>query len=285
MKRNLMKTNGGLHYYLQSTSGVVGAILLAFMVIVSILAVFSWMPHDPLEQHVEFAMQGPNSHFLFGTDEFCLYIFSRTLDGMRRSLTVSISAVSIAAFFGVILGILSGYLGRWFDQLIVRLSDVIFAFPAILLALAIVSTLGNSWFDTSLAIAVVYTPIFIRVARGTVLTVKEMDYVKVTRILGFSSQRILRKHIFPNVTAPIVIQIALSLSWAILTESGLSFLGLGTQPPNASLGLMVAEAQPIAAFAWWALFFPSAFITIVVVGLNLVGDGLRDALDPARRSS
>jgi len=285
MKRDPLKHKGGLHYYMQSTSGIVGAILLLFMVIVSLCAVFGWLPHDPLEQHVEFAMQGPNSNFWFGTDEFGRDIFSRTLDGMRRSLTVSISAVSIAAIFGVIFGILSGYLGRWFDQLIVRLSDVIFAFPAILLALAIVSTLGNSWFDTALAIAVVYTPIFIRVARGPVLTVKEMDYVKVTRILGFSSPRILRKHILPNVTAPIVVQIALSLSWAILTESGLSFLGLGTQPPNASLGLMVAEAQPIAAFAWWALFFPSVFITVVVVGLNLVGDGLRDALDPARRSS
>jgi len=285
MKRDSLKPKGAWHYYLQSTSGVVGLVLLIFMVMVSVLAVFGWMPHDPLEQHVEFAMQGPNSHFWFGTDEFGRDIFSRTLDGMRRSLTVSISAVSIAAFFGVILGILSGYLGRWFDQLIVRLSDVIFAFPAILLALAIVSTLGNTWFDTALAIAIVYTPIFIRVARGPVLTVKEMDYIKVTRILGFSSPRILHKHILPNVTAPIVVQIALSLSWAILTESGLSFLGLGTQPPNASLGLMVAEAQPIAAFAWWALFFPSAFITIVVVGLNLVGDGLRDALDPARRSS
>lgn len=285
MRRDPLKPKGGFHYYMQSTSGVVGAVLLAFMIIVSILAVFGWMPHDPLEQNVEFAMQGPSANFWFGTDEFGRDIFSRTLDGMRRSLTVSISAVTIAAFFGVILGILSGYLGRWFDQLIVRLSDVIFAFPAILLALAIVSTLGNTWYQTSLAIAVVYTPIFIRVARGPVLTVKEMDYVKVTRILGFSSLRILRKHILPNVTAPIVVQIALSLSWAILTESGLSFLGLGTQPPNASLGLMVSEAQPIAAFAWWALFFPSAFITIVVVGLNLVGDGLRDALDPARRSS
>jgi peptide/nickel transport system permease protein len=285
MKRDPLKPKGGLHYYMQSTSGIVGAILLLFMVIVSLCAVFGWLPHDPLEQNVQFAMQGPNSHFWFGTDEFGRDVFSRTLDGMRRSLTVSISAVSIAAFIGVILGILSGYLGRWFDQLIVRLSDVIFAFPAILLALAIVSTLGNSWFDTALAIAVVYTPIFIRVARGPVLTVKEMDYVKVTRILGFSSPRILRKHILPNVTAPIVVQVALSLSWAILTESGLSFLGLGTQPPSASLGLMVAEAQPIAAFAWWALFFPSIFITVVVVGLNLVGDGLRDALDPARRSS
>jgi peptide/nickel transport system permease protein len=285
MKRDPLKPKGGLHYYMQSTSGIVGAILLLFMVIVSLCAVFGWLPHDPLVQNVQFAMQGPNSHFWFGTDEFGRDVFSRTLDGMRRSLTVSISAVSIAAFIGVILGILSGYLGRWFDQLIVRLSDVIFAFPAILLALAIVSTLGNSWFDTALAIAVVYTPIFIRVARGPVLTVKEMDYVKVTRILGFSSPRILRKHILPNVTAPIVVQVALSLSWAILTESGLSFLGLGTQPPSASLGLMVAEAQPIAAFAWWALFFPSIFITVVVVGLNLVGDGLRDALDPARRSS
>lgn len=285
MKNKLNKPKSGLHYYLQSTSGVVGAALLIFMIMVSILAVFGWMPNDPLEQNVQFAMQGPSSHFWFGTDEFGRDIFSRTLDGMRRSLTVSISAVSIAASIGVILGILSGYLGRWFDQLIVRLSDVVFAFPAILLALAIVSTLGNSWFDTSIAIAIVYTPIFIRVARGPVLTVKEMDYIKVTRILGFSSIRIIRKHILPNVTAPIVVQIALSLSWAILTESGLSFLGLGTQPPNASLGLMVAEAQPIAAFAWWALFFPSVFITVVVVGLNLVGDGLRDALDPARRSS
>jgi len=285
MKRNSLKPKGGLNYYMQSTSGIVGALLLLFMVIVSICTVFGWLPHDPLEQNVEFAMQGPSTTFWFGTDEFGRDIFSRSLDGMRRSLTVSISAVSIAGTIGVTLGILSGYLGRWFDQLIVRLSDVIFAFPAILLALAIVSTLGNSWYQTSLAIAVVYTPIFIRVARGPVLTVKEMDYVKVTRILGFSSLRILRKHILPNVTAPIVVQVALSLSWAILTESGLSFLGLGTQPPNASLGLMVSEAQSIAAFAWWALFFPSAFITIVVVGLNLVGDGLRDALDPARRSS
>jgi peptide/nickel transport system permease protein len=148
-----------------------------------------------------------------------------------------------------------------------------------------VNSLGNSWIDTSLAIAVVYTPIFIRVARGPVLTVKEMDYVKAVRILGFSTPKVLFSHILPNVLPPIVIQVALSMSWAILTESGLSFLGLGTQPPDASLGLMVSEAQSLAAFAWWTLAFPSLFITIAVVGLNLVGDGLRDSLDPARRSS
>ena len=155
MKRDPLKPKGGLYYYMQSTSGIVGALLLLFMVIVSICAVFGWLPHDPLEQNVEFAMQGPSTTFWFGTDEFGRDIFSRSLDGMRRSLTVSVSAVSIAATIGVTLGILSGYLGRWFDQLIVRLSDVIFAFPAILLALAIVSTLGNSWYQTSLAIAVV----------------------------------------------------------------------------------------------------------------------------------
>lgn len=285
MKRGKADTKGGLHYYLQSTSGIIGAILVFIMVIGALCSAFGWLPHDPLIQNVNDILKGPSRKFWFGTDQFGRDIFSRTLDGLRRSLTVSIVAVSIAALVGVTLGILGGYLGRGFDTLITRLSDVIFAFPAILLALAIVSSLGNSWIDTALSIAIVYTPIFIRVARGPVLAVKEMDYVKVSRILGYSSPRILIKHILPNVTAPIVVQTALSLSWAILTESGLSFLGLGTQPPDASLGLMVADAQSLAAFAWWTLVFPSLFITFVVVGLNLVGDGLRDAWDPARRSS
>ncbi len=278
-------TKGGVHYYLQSTSGIIGAILVFIMVIGALCSAFGWLPHDPLNQNVNDILKGPSGKYWFGTDQFGRDIFSRTLDGLRRSLTVSVVAVSIAAFVGVTFGVLGGYLGKWFDMLITRLSDVIFAFPAILLALAIVSSLGNSWVDTALSIAIVYTPIFIRVARGPVLTVKEMDYIKVSRILGYSSPRILIKHILPNVTAPIVVQTALSLSWAILTESGLSFLGLGTQPPDASLGLMVSDAQSLAAFAWWTLVFPSLFITIVVVGLNLVGDGLRDAWDPARRSS
>ncbi|MFA5917951.1 MAG: ABC transporter permease [Candidatus Nanopelagicaceae bacterium] len=285
MKPKERTTKGGLHYYMQSTSGIIGAILVFIMVGGALCSAFGWLPHDPLNQNVDDILKGPSGRYWFGTDQFGRDIFSRTLDGLRRSLTVSIVAVSIAASVGVALGILGGYLGKWFDMLITRLSDVIFAFPAILLALAIVSSLGNSWIDTAFSIAIVYTPIFIRVARGPVLAVKEMDYVKVSRILGYSSPRILLKHILPNVTAPIVVQTALSLSWAILTESGLSFLGLGTQPPDASLGLMVSDAQSLAAFAWWTLAFPSLFITIVVVGLNLVGDGLRDAWDPARRSS
>ena len=274
-----------VNYYLQSTSGIVGAVLVLIMITLSLISAFGLAPHDPLEQNPMDALQGPNGTYWFGTDQFGRDIFSRSIDGMRRSLSVALLSVGLATLFGVTLGVVGGYLGRWIDNIVVRASDVIFAFPAILLALAIVNSLGNSWIDTSIAIAIVYTPIFIRVARGPVLSVKEMDYIKSARVLGYSSPRILSRHILPNVFAPVVVQVALSLSWAILTESGLSFLGLGTQPPDASLGLMVSEAQALAAFAWWSLAFPSIFITIVVIGLNLVGDGLRDALDPAIRST
>ncbi len=274
-----------VNYYFKSTSGVIGLALVTVMVVLSIISAFNLAPIDPLEQNPVDALKGPNGTYWFGTDQFGRDIFSRSIDGMSRSLSVALLSVGIAALVGVFLGVIGGFFGGWLDNLVVRASDVIFAFPAILLALAIVNSLGNSWIDTSIAIAIVYTPIFIRVARGPVLTVKEMDYVKSVRVLGYSTPRILMRHVMPNVLAPIVVQIALSLSWAILTESGLSFLGLGTQPPDASLGLMVSEAQPLAAFAWWSLAFPSIFITVVVVGLNLVGDGLRDALDPARRNS
>ena len=280
-----MREKTWFSYYLKSTSGVVGGILVLIMVVISLLSAFGITPHDPLIQDPVNALQGPSSQYWLGTDQFGRDNLSRCMDGMRRSMTVSITAVSIATLVGVFLGVVGGYFGKVFDGFVVRFSDVIFAFPAILLALAIVNSLGNSWVDTSLAIAVVYTPIFIRVARGPVLSVKEMDYVKAVRILGFSTPKVLFSHILPNVLPTIVIQIALSMSWAILTESGLSFLGLGTQPPDASLGLMVSEAQALAAFAWWTLAFPSLFITIAVVGLNLVGDGLRDSLDPARRNS
>jgi peptide/nickel transport system permease protein len=280
-----MKEKTWFSYYLKSISGVIGAIFILIMFTISILSALGLTPHDPLIQDPVNALQGPSAQYWFGTDQFGRDILSRCMDGMRRSMLVSVVAVSIASLVGVLLGIVGGYFGKFLDGFVVRFSDVIFAFPAILLALAIVNSLGNSWIDTSLAIAVVYTPIFIRVARGPVLTVKEMDYVKAVRILGFSTPKVLFSHILPNVLPPIVIQVALSMSWAILTESGLSFLGLGTQPPDASLGLMVSEAQSLAAFAWWTLAFPSLFITIAVVGLNLVGDGLRDSLDPSRRSS
>ena len=200
-----------IHYYFKSTSGVVGAILVLVMIIISICAAFGWTTHDPLAQNPMDALQPPSATYWFGTDQFGRDVFSRAMDGMRRSMTVSIVAVGIAGFIGVLLGVLGGFFGKWLDGFVVRLSDVIFAFPAILLALAIVNSLGNSWIDTSLAIAIVYTPIFIRVARGPVLTIKELDYVKSVRVLGFSSPRILVSHVLPNVLAPILVQIALSM--------------------------------------------------------------------------
>ena len=223
--KNKRQDKSWVHYYLKSTSGVVGAVLVLIMLVISICAALGIMPHDPLVQNPMDALKGPSSTYWFGTDQFGRDIFSRAMDGMRRSMTVSILSVAIAGFVGVGMGVIGGYLGRWLDSFVVRFSDVIFAFPAILLALAIVNSLGNSWIDTSLAIAVVYTPIFIRVARGPVLSIKELDYVKSVRVLGYSSPRILFSHVLPNVLAPILVQIALSMSWAILTESGPEFPG------------------------------------------------------------
>lgn len=278
------RVHGWMYYYARSVSGMVGLVILSLLVLGSLVALFHATPYDPLAQDRILSLKGPSAHHLFGNDQFGRDIFSRVLDGVRRSLSVSFLAVLIAATLGMALGIVSGYFGRILDTIIMRTSDIFFAFPAILLALAIVSSLGHTWMDTAIAIAIVYTPIFTRVVRGPILSLKELDYVKSARVLGFSTPRILFRHLLPNVMPIFLVQIALSLSWAILTESGLSFLGLGTQAPDASLGLMVSEAQSLAAFAWWTLAFPSIFLVLAVVSLNLVGDGLRDSLDPTRRS-
>ena len=185
---------------------------------------------------------------------------------------------------GSILGISAGFFRGWVDQAVSRFVDILFAFPAILLALAVVSALGSGWQNTAIAIAVVYTPIFARVSRGPTLSVGASEYVKAQRVLGTPLPRILLRHVLPNVSAPIIVQVTLALSWAILTESALSFLGLGTRPPTPSLGLMVSEARNTVADAWWTLTFPALAIVVAVIALNLLGDGLRSALDPRRDS-
>jgi peptide/nickel transport system permease protein len=245
------------------------------------LAAFAGLtPYDPLAQHTADRLQGPSLSYWFGTDQFGRDVTSRTAAGVAASMRVALLAVALAAGAGSLLGITSGFLGGAADAVIGRLTDVLFAFPATLLALAIVAALGHGWLNTAVAIAVVYTPIFVRVARGPVLSVREQDYVRAGRVLGFSPARLLFRHVLPNVSAPIAVQVTLALSWAILTESGLSFLGLGTQPPQPSLGLMVADARAIMTEAWWTLAFPAAAIVLAVVALNLLGDGLRSALDP-----
>jgi peptide/nickel transport system permease protein len=260
--------------------GRLGLIMLGMVVLVAVLALAGMTPQGVLAQHPGDRLAAPSGRYWFGTDQFGRDIASRTFAAVTASLRISVVAVALAAVAGSLLGIVAGFFRGPLDAVISRFADVLFAFPAVLLALAIVAALGHGWQGTVIAIAVVYTPIFVRVARGPTLTVRELDYVKAGRVLGFSTARLIFRHVLPGVSGPIVIQVALALSWAVLTESALSFLGLGTQPPEPSLGLMVSDARNLAAEAWWTLTFPAATIVFVVVGLNLVGDGLRAAFDP-----
>lgn len=267
---------------LQSPSGRIGLVLTTVVALAALASVAHFLPYDPVEQHPLDRLLGPSSRYWLGTDQFGRDIFSRCIEGVKSSLQVALLAVGLAGAIGTIAGIAAGFFGGVLDAIVMRIADVLFAFPAILLALAIVSALGSGWFNTAIAIAIVYVPIFARVARGPVLALRDADFIRAGRVLGFSSPRLLFRHILPNVAAPVIVQVTLSLSWAILTESSLSFLGLGTQPPEASLGLMVSDARALAADYWWTLAAPAVAITIAVVGLNLLGDGLRDALDPTR---
>ncbi|WP_420637831.1 ABC transporter permease [Candidatus Poriferisocius sp.] len=265
-----------------SPSAVVGGIIVAVLVIAMVMALVGATPYPPAETHPESRLQGPSWSYLLGTDLLGRDVLSRVLDGVRLSLQVSIVAVAVAAVIGSTIGLAAGFFGRWLDTATMRVADVFFAFPAILLALAIVTALGSGWRNTAIAIAVVYTPIFARVARGPVLSLRTREYVEAAEGLGFHPARILVVHVLPNVAAAIIVQISLALSWAILTESSLSFLGLGAQPPQASLGLMIADSRPLATTAWWTFAGPAVVVAAAVIGFNLLGDGLRDALDPTQ---
>jgi peptide/nickel transport system permease protein len=205
------------------------------------------------------------------------------MEGASNSLRVALLSVSIAGTAGILLGMTAGFAGGNIDNWIMRTMDIFFAFPALLLALVVVVILGPGLINAALAIAIVYTPIFARVARGPVLAVKEMEFVLAARCLGTSPWRILTRHILPNTLAPIIVQISLALSWSLLTEASLSFLGLGTQPPGASWGVMLSESRGIAERAPWLMVFPGLAIMLGVLGFNLLGDGLRDVLDPRMR--
>jgi peptide/nickel transport system permease protein len=265
-------------------NGRIGLVVMALLIAVAVLGALGWLPHDPIEQHPALRLQGPSGSYWFGTDPFGRDIAARVAVGIWTSLRVAVVSVAIAAVLGSVLGIAAGFFRGWVDQVVSRLVDILFAFPAILLALAVVSALGNGWQNTAIAIAVVYTPIFARVSRGPTLSVGRAEYINAQRVLGTPLWRILLRHVVPNVGAPIVVQVTLALSWAILTESSLSFLGLGTQPPMPSLGLMVADARDTVTDAWWTLTFPALAIVIAVIALNLLGDGLRGAFDPRRES-
>ncbi len=261
---------------------VVGLVMAVFLVLLAVFAdVIS--PRDPLAVNVAAALHPPNLKELFGTDRFGRDLLSRVIHGSRVSLSVSFSSVAVALVAGTFLGLISGYFGGAWDIAISRVMDIFFSFPVLLLAIAIAAMLGPGIENAVMAIAIVYAPFFSRVARGPVLAEREKEYIQAARVIGASHERILLRHIFPNVLSPIIVQASVTIAYAILTEASLSYLGLGTQPPTPSWGTTLNEGRTYLQLAPWISIFPGIAIMLAVLAFNLVGDGLRDALDPRMR--
>ena len=264
----------------RTPSGIAGLFLMG---VVLAFAVMSWLgqtPFNEAQQNVAISLQGPNGAHWFGTDQFGRDIFSRVAGGLADSLRIAVVSVAASAAVGIVLGTLAGYYQGIVDRVVGIITNVLFAFPSLLLALALAATLQSSWVTVSIAIAVVYMPIFARVARGPVLTLRTADYVLAATAVGRGRLSTLFEHIIPNMGGILVVQVTLSLSWAILTEAALSFLGFGAPPPAPSLGGMVYDAQSLTTVAPWMLIFPGIALVLAVVGLNLLGDSLRAVLDP-----
>lgn len=262
---------------------LVSAAVLAVVVVVAATA--NWIaPFDVNDVDVPDALRPPSGAHWLGTDELGRDVLSRVAAAIQASMRVAVVSVAFAVVVGVTVGIFAGYRGGWLDTVFMRIVDVMFAFPVLLLALAVVAILGPGVTTTILAIGIVYTPIFARVARASTLSVRVEPFVSVSRSMGTPDRYILGRHVLPNIAGPLIVQTSLSLAFAILSEAALSFLGLGIQPPQPSLGRMIFDSQGFVTLAWWMAVFPGAAIFIIVLALNLVGDGLRDVLDPKQRT-
>ncbi|GKV70582.1 diguanylate cyclase [Sporosarcina sp. NCCP-2716] len=259
--------------------GLIGCIGVLLVVIFGLLAP-AIAPYRPEQMFTEHTMQSPNGKFIFGTDEFGRDIFTRIVYGAKVSLQVGLIAVGIGAIGGLVFGLIAGYFQGIVDQVIMRVMDVLFAFPDILLALTIVAVLGPSLTNTMIAIGIVFMPVFTRIVRGSVISVKENEYITNAVAIGVSPFTIIFRHITPNIMAPFIVQVTLGLSGAILTEAALSFLGLGVQPPNPSWGVMLNASRTYMEFAPWTILFPAGAIVFTIFCFNLFGDSLRDILDP-----
>ena len=239
-------------------------------------------PHNPVAQIAQPLLR-PGSAYLAGTDELGRDELSRLIYGARVSLYVGVLSVSIALALGASSGVVAGFYGGWLDNALMRAMDVLFSLPAIVLAIAITSILGPSLTNAMIAIGIVYAPTFARIGRGPTLTVVNLAYIEAARAVGAPNPQIMLRHVLPNVSAPLLVQTTVSLSTAILTEAALSFLGLGTQPPTASWGLMLSTARQYMLIDPWIALLPGMAIALTVLGFNLLGDGLRDLLDPRLR--
>jgi peptide/nickel transport system permease protein len=261
---------------------VFGAGIVVAMVL---LAIFAGVvaPYDPTDMKVSDALKRPSLAHPFGTDRFGRDVLSRTIHGSRIALGVALSSIGLALVVGTILGLAGGYVGGATDLVIGRAMDVLFSFPTLILAIGIAAMLGPGLDNAALAIAVVYAPLFSRVVRGPVIAERAKEYAVAALGLGAGSFRVVLRHILPNVLAPLIVQTSVSLAYAILTEAALSYLGLGTQPPTPSWGTMLNEGRTYLETAPWMSVFPGLAIMLAVLGFNLLGDGLRTALDPQLR--
>lgn len=274
---------GSLRLLLRNPVTAVSATVLVVVLVVAVGA--TWIaPYGINDVDVPNALRGPSGAHWFGTDELGRDVLSRVLVAVQASMQVAVVSVLFAVLVGVTVGVVAGYRGGWLDTVFMRVVDVMFAFPVLLLALAIVAVLGPGVTTTMLAIGVVYTPIFARVARASTLGVRVEPFVQVSRTMGTGHRYILVRHVLPNIAGPLIVQTSLSLAFAILSEAALSFLGLGIQPPEPSLGRMIFDSQGFVTLAWWMAVFPGVAIFVIVLAFNLVGDGLRDVLDPKQRT-
>lgn len=270
--------------FIRHRLGMLGALIIGVLIVVAIFGP-SLAPYEPDKMHFMSPFADPSREFLLGTDDFGRDILSRIMYGARVSLKVGFISVGIAATIGATLGMVAGYTRRRvIDETIMRSMDVLLAFPTILLAIAIIAILGKGVTNAMVAIGIVYTPIFARIARGEVLRIKNEDYVLASRALGTTDRAILIRHILPNILPPIIVETSLSLSFAILAEAALSFFGLGTQAPDPSWGLMLSESRKFFNNSTWMGIFPGLAIMLSVMGFNFLGDGLRDALDPRMKN-
>lgn len=264
---------------LRSRSAVIGSAIVLLLLVVAFAAPLI-TPYDPIEQSFRRQLQPPSLGHPLGTDEFGRDIASRVLHGARWALLVGLLADGIALTLGVALGLLGGYYGGRVDAAITWLTDVTLAFPYLLLAMIIVAVLGPGITNAMIAIGIVYTPKYTRLVRGTVLSLREQQFVEAARCIGVPPARLMLRHILPNCIAPIIVMATLAIGWAIVETAGLSFLGLGAQPPTPEWGAMLSSGRTYMLSAWWIATFPGLAILVTVVGFNLLGDGLRDVLDP-----
>jgi peptide/nickel transport system permease protein len=266
---------------LRSPKGAFGLGVLLVLVFVAVCAPLL-APYSPNEIHVRDQLAAPSLQYLFGTDEVGRDVLSRVIYSTRPAIVAGLLTVTLAALVGALTGLIAGYGAGAFDALMMRLWDTLLAFPAIFLAIGIVSVLGPGWINAILAIAILNMPVFSRLVRASTLAVRNREFVIAAYAVGSSDWRIMVRHVFPNCLAPLVVQMAIAVPEAILIEASLSFLGLGSQPPEASWGNMLGGAQAYLYRSAWYALFPGLAITTVVVGMNFFADGLQDALDPHR---